>query len=223
MWRTIKRSVLLFLFILSVSCVSLFSSSLGIAGSYHKSSLIENGYDFDLFGDIEGLKIGVGTDSFEDISISLEYDLVLKNTFAFEVYTYNEHSFIDKGGFMVTGLGVGQDFVICGPFYMRYRLGLEFSFSYSDYSPLFKPIAFSPLILLSLSLDFGYIETEIYFTGSTFFYRSFQALPVIGFYFRWNIDDENAIAADVNLSPADYLGRFDVSSINARVMYIYTF
>ena len=84
MWRTIKRSVLLFLFILSVSCVSLFSSSLGIAGSYHKSSLIENGYDFDLFGDIEGLKIGVGTDSFEDISISLEYDLVLKNTFAFE-------------------------------------------------------------------------------------------------------------------------------------------
>ena len=96
-------------------------------------------------------------------------------------------------------------------------------FSYSDYSPLFRPIAFSPLILLSLGLDFGYIETEIYFTGSTFFYRSFQALPVIGFYFRWNIDDENAIAADVNLSPADYLGRFDVSSINARVMYIYTF
>ena len=199
-----------------------FPHSLGITLSYENDVMHGNGYSVGVIGRVGDFDV-LFQNSFEDLMFSLEYSDTLDNTFAYDLYSYYWHSLKDEGGFMTLGFSIGQDFFIYRPLYMRYRLGGEFSFSYSDYSPRFHPIAFSPAALFALGLSFERVSAEIYLTGSTFFRRSFQALPIFGTRGEWMVDEQNALSFDFNISIADYLGRFDVSRISFRAVYEYVF
>ena len=218
------KKILGAIFIFSFACMCIFSSPLSVEGgiALHDSSLFDMLAEGSVrlsYGDFE---IGANTGSGKYMNIAARYTYNVSDYFFLKTDIHWAHTF-SSGGFLTVSEEADLDMKLLGPFYLDFGLGIQAGTSYSLYANGFYPFSLSPYVVIRAGARSRYFSIEAYTSGSTFFEKTFQAVPIAGLDIAIGINSSNWIKIETFFKLADYMAGppLQITDLAARISYCY--
>lgn len=210
------------IFIFSFACMCIFPSPVSVEGgiALHDSSL----YDMLAEGSVKisygSFEIGVNAGSGKYMNIAARYTCDISDYFLLKTDMHLSHTF-SSGGFFTVSEEADLNMKLLGPFYLGFGFGIQAGTSYSLYANGFYPFSLSPYLVFKAGARSRYFLIEVYTSGTTFFEKTFQAVPIAGLDIAIGINDKNWIKMETFFKLADYMAGppLQITDIAARISY----
>lgn len=212
------------IFIFSFACMCIFSSPISIEGgiALHDSSLYNMLVESSMKVSYGNLELGANTGSGKYLNTAARYTCHISDYFFLKTDIHWAHTF-SSGGFFTLSEEADLDMKLLGPFYLGFGFGIQAGTSYSLYAKSFHPFSLSPYVAIRAGARARYFLIEVYTSGSTFFEKTFQAVPMAGLDIAIGINDNNWIKMETYMKLADYMAGppLQITDLAARVSYCY--
>lgn len=215
--KRISGVAILLFYMLCGVCAAPFEIDAGLA--VHDSSLYSCKLEESLRISYDGFAMGANIGGREYINVAASYGCNPSSWCTLRADAHLSHTF-DTGGFATlsgeAGLKLGS-----APFFISCGLGIQAGLSYSLYANDYLPFSLSPYVVLRTGLEAEYFRIAVFTTGSTFFLKTFQAVPIAGVDIGIGISEGHWILLEAYVRLADYMDGppLQITDIAARIGY----
>lgn len=215
--KRISGVVLLLFYMLAGMTAAPFAIGAGLA--VHDSSLYSCKPEESLGISYNGFAMGASLGGREYLNLAAAYQFDPSSWCTLRTDAHLSHTF-DTGGFATLSgeadfkLGLDYFFLSCG-------LGIQAGLSYSLYASGFLPFSLSPYLMFATGIEAEFFKIALFATGSTFYEKTYQAIPIVGLDIEIGISGSHWIILEAYVKLADYMDGppLQITDMAARIGY----